>query len=93
MISPGIILVAAFALIGAQATRVLAPRNTPYIINLILAVIGVIVAELVVYALDRGGPQLGVLHPVVDLIGIAVAEISGMILWPARAPRVDSPTL
>ena len=82
--SPALALAALFVLIGAQLTRVIAPHRGSYPLLLALAVIGLIAAELVAIAAHIGGPALGVLHPVVDIIGIGVAECAGLVLTGTR---------
>ena len=84
-VSPGTVLLLVLALIGAQITRVLAPHRSPYVVTLVLAIAGVVGGEAVAYAIHAGGPGLGVLHPVADLVGVAAAEAAGVLLWPAAA--------
>ena len=82
--SPALALAVLFVLIGAQATRVIAPRRGSYPLLLALAAVGLAVAELVGIGAHLAGPQVGVLHPVIDVAGIAIAEFIGLRL---AAPR------
>ena len=82
--SPALALALLFVLVGAQATRVLAPRRGSYPWLLTLSLAGLLGAELVCIGLHIGGPTLGVLHPLADAAGIAVAEVAGLALAPRR---------
>jgi Co/Zn/Cd efflux system component len=83
-VSPGLLLGVVFALVGAQLTRLIAPRRLGYPVVLALAAAGVVGGELVAIALHAGGPVLGPLHPVADAAGMAVLEVGGALL---RTPR------
>ena len=85
--SPGLLLGVLFALIGAQVTRVIAPHRLGYPVVLALAAAGVVAGELVALALHGGGPVLGPLHPVADVLGIAVLEVVGLTLRVPGARR------
>jgi Co/Zn/Cd efflux system component len=82
--NPAIVVAALFVLIGAQATRLLAPRRLGYLWALLLAAAGLVSAEGVAAALHTGGPQLGVLHPAADALGVLGFELAGALLTPAR---------
>ena len=69
--------------IGAQLTRLLVPRRGNYLLALLCAAIGLLVAALVALG-GHGGPALGVVHPIADGAGIALVETAGLIL---AAPR------
>jgi hypothetical protein len=71
-------------LIGAQATRVIAPQRLGYIWVLLLAAAGLVCGEGVAQALRSGGPQLGLLHPAADVAGVAGFEVVGALLAPSR---------
>jgi len=83
-VSPALGLALLFVLIGAQVTRLVAPRPVSYVTVLTLAAAGVLGAELLVQAVHAGGPSLGVLHPVADLVGIAISEASALLLTAQR---------
>jgi hypothetical protein len=86
-VSPGIVLAVLIAAIGAQLTRLLVPGRGNYLIALVCAAVGLLGAELVALAW-HGGPSLGSVHPVADVIGIALAEAIGLVLAaPRRLPR------
>ena len=81
--SPGIVLAVLIAAIGAQLTRLLVPGRGNYLIALVCAAVGLLGAELVALG-GHGGPSLGSVHPVADVIGMAIAEAIGLVL---TAPR------
>ena len=84
--SPGLLLGVLFALIGAQVTRLVAPRRLGYPVALALAAAGVVAGELAALGLHAGGPPLGPLHPLADALGIAVLEVVGATLSGPPAP-------
>lgn len=84
--SPALGLAALFILIGAQATRVLAPRRLGYPVLLLLALAGVAAGELFAAVTRAGGPTLGALHPLADALGVALCELLGAML-PGRRRR------
>jgi uncharacterized membrane protein YwaF len=79
-VSPALGLAILFILIGAQVARLVAPRRLAYAWVLLLAAIGLLAAELLATAAHFGGPSLGVLHPVADVIGIVMCEFAGALL-------------
>ena len=82
--SPALALAVLFVLIGAQVARVLSPRRGAYVWLLVYAVAGLVGAELVCIVLHIGGPMIGVLHPVADILGMALVETAGLALTPRR---------
>jgi hypothetical protein len=82
-VSPGILLAALIAAIGAQLTRLLVPNRGNYIIAAVCAVAGLLAAELIALT-GHGGPSLGSVHPVADVIGISAAEAAGLVLASPR---------
>jgi hypothetical protein len=78
-VSPALGLAILFILIGAQVARLVAPRLA-YAWVLLLAAIGLLAAELLATAAHFGGPSLGVLHPVADVIGIVMCEFAGALI-------------
>jgi hypothetical protein len=78
-VSPGIVLAVLIAAIGAQLTRLLVPSRGNYIVAVLCAAVGLLGAELVALA-GHGGPSLGSIHPVADVIGIAIGEAVGLVL-------------
>ncbi|MBJ7595023.1 MAG: hypothetical protein JF886_09225 [Candidatus Dormibacteraeota bacterium] len=81
--SPGIILAVLIAAIGAQLTRLVFPGRGNYVVALVCAGVGLLGAELVALG-GHGGPSLGSVHPIADVVGIAIAEAGGLVL---AAPR------
>ncbi|MFN2582250.1 MAG: hypothetical protein ABR498_05865 [Candidatus Dormibacteria bacterium] len=84
--TPAIALGFLFVLLGAQVTRVLSPQRGSYAWLLLASATGVAAAELLANAAHIGGPAVGVLHPVADAFGIALAETAGLAA--ARRRRV-----
>lgn len=82
--SPGLVLAILFVLIGATVSGLVMPRRGAFVLTLVLAAAGVVAGELVAIATRIGGPQLGVLHPVADAVGVVLFEITGAVLAPAR---------
>jgi hypothetical protein len=83
-VSPGLALAILFVLIGATVSGLAMPRRGSYVLTLLLATSGVVAGELVAIATRAGGPELGALHPVADAVGIALFEVTGAVLAPAR---------
>jgi hypothetical protein len=83
-VSPGLVLAILFVLIGATVSGLLMPRRGSYLLTLLLAAAGVVAGELVAIATRVGGPELGVLHPVADAVGVVLFEVTGAVLAPAR---------
>jgi hypothetical protein len=83
-VSPGLLLAILFVLIGATVSGMVMPRRGTYLLTLLLAAAGLVAGELVAIATRVGGPQLGVLHPVADAVGVVLFEVTGAVLAPAR---------
>jgi hypothetical protein len=78
-VSPGIALAVLITAIGAQLTRLLVPGRGSYLVALGCSALGLLGAEMVALT-GHGGPALGTVHPVADVVGIALAEVAGMAL-------------
>jgi hypothetical protein len=83
-VSPGLVLAILFVLIGATVSGLVMPRRGAFLLTLVLAATGVVAGELVAIATRVGGPQLGVLHPIADAVGVVLFEVTGAVLAPAR---------
>jgi hypothetical protein len=83
-VSPGLVLAVLFVLIGATVSGLVTPRRGSYLLTLLLAAAGVVAGELVAIGTKFGGPELGVLHPVADAVGVVLFEVTGAVLAPAR---------
>jgi hypothetical protein len=83
-VSPALGLAVLFVLIGAQLTRLALPRRLGYLWVLLLSAAGLVAGELFALVTKGGGPQVGVLHPVAELVGILGFELLGAMLAPAR---------
>ena len=82
--SPELLLAILFVLIGATVSGIVRPRRGSFLLTLVLAAAGVLAGELVAIATHIGGPELGVLHPVADAVGVVLFEVAGAVLAPAR---------
>jgi hypothetical protein len=83
-VSPELLLAILFVLIGATVSGIVRPRRGSFLLTLVLAAAGVLAGELVAIATHVGGPELGVLHPVADALGVVLFEVAGAVLAPAR---------
>jgi hypothetical protein len=83
-VSPGLVLAILFILIGATVSGMVMPRRGAFLLTLVLAAAGLVAGELVAIATRAGGPQLGVLHPIADAVGVVLFEVTGAVLAPAR---------
>jgi Co/Zn/Cd efflux system component len=83
-LSPALALAVLFVFIGAQVARVLSPRRGAYAWLVVYAIAGLLGAELVCIVLHTGGPMIGVLHPIADVLGMALAETAGLVFTPRR---------
>jgi uncharacterized membrane protein YeiH len=83
-VSPGLGLAILFVLIGTSLSALVMPRRSSVLLAFVLAAAGVVAGELVAIAARTGGPQLGALHPVADAVGVALFEVTGAVLAPAR---------
>lgn len=72
---------ALIVLITTQVTRILAGAgHGPYLWTLAMGAAGFLTGELGAMATHAGGPSLGALHPVADVIVIAVWQVLGAAL-------------
>jgi hypothetical protein len=81
--SPGIIVAVLVVLIAAQTARVVAPRRLGYLPALACAALGLLLGELVALS-GHGGPTVGVIHPVPDVVAIVALEAGAAIVIPVR---------
>jgi hypothetical protein len=85
-VPPVLLIALLLALLGTQTAYLLAPRTPPYLVRLGLSVVAVTLGE----ALGRLGVAanlaVGELHPVTDLVLLAVLQWAGT-RWP-RQPAV-----
>ena len=79
-LSPGLVLAVALVLIATQAVQVIRPHGRHYVWSLVLSTAGLIMGELVATAVHSGGPALGVLHPLSDLIAIGVLQVASIMV-------------
>lgn len=85
-ISPALVPLLLIVLIGAQATRLLAPERGSWVWAVVLAAGGVAAAEVAAASTGLGGPGMGTVHPLADTLGIVLFEVLGATLV-GRHPR------
>lgn len=82
--SPGIVLAVVVVLIGAQVTRLVVPGRGSYPLAVACAAAGLLGGELIALS-GHGGPVLGAIHPLPDVVAIAALEAAGVILLSPRS--------
>jgi hypothetical protein len=80
------VLAVLLVLIATQISRFVVPPAVPYLVSLVLAVAGLLAGEVLALIPRFSGPSLGVLHPVTDLITIAIGQLAASLLFGNRAP-------
>jgi hypothetical protein len=83
-IPPVFVLAALVILLGTQLAYVVAPRAPQYLIRLGLSALAVLLGEALAVAGVGAGLALGELHPVNDLVALAIAQWA-VTLWVRRA--------
>jgi hypothetical protein len=81
------VLAVLLVLIATQVSRFVVPPAVPYLVSLVLAVAGLLAGEVLALIPRFSGPALGVLHPITDLITIAVGQAAGSFLLGNRPQR------
>jgi hypothetical protein len=82
-----VVLAVLLVLIATQISRFLVPPAVPYPVSLLLAVAGLLAGEVLALIPRFSGPSLGVLHPVTDVITIAIGQAAGSFLLGNRSQR------
>jgi hypothetical protein len=78
--SPGLVLAAMLVRRATQVARVVAPGRGPYAWTLLLSVAGMVTGELLAASGHLDVAAVGVLHPVADVLVIAVVQVVGQLL-------------
>jgi hypothetical protein len=76
-LSPGLVLAVLLVLILTQVVRVLLPRRGPYLWTLLLSAAGLVAGEVLAASGRLSSPSIGVLHPLADVLVIAVLQVAG----------------
>jgi hypothetical protein len=78
--SPGLVLAVLLVLILTQVVRVVAPGRGPYLWTLLLSAAGLVGGEVLAASGHLNSPEVGVLHPVADVLAIAVLQVAGALV-------------
>jgi hypothetical protein len=78
--SPGLILAVLLVLVSAQVVRLVLPGRGPYFWTLLLSAGGLVAGEVIAASGHLNAPALGVLHPLADVVVIAVLQAAGAII-------------
>jgi hypothetical protein len=78
--SPGLVLALFLVLVLTQVVRVILPGRGPYLWTLMLSVAGVAAGEVIAASGHLNSASLGVLHPLADLLAIAVLQAAGAVV-------------
>lgn len=78
--SPGLVLALALVLVLTQCVRVLLPGRGPYLWTLLLSAAGVAGGEMLAASGHLNGASLGVLHPMADVLVVALLQGAGAVV-------------
>jgi hypothetical protein len=79
-LSPGFLLAALVSLLLTQVARLAIRPHAPYIVTLGLSMLGLVGGEVLAGSGHLAHPSLGVLHPVADLLVVALVQGAGTVL-------------
>jgi hypothetical protein len=82
--SPGLILAVLLVLVATQVVRLVLPGRGPYLWTLLLSSGGLIAGEVIAASGHLNAPSLGVLHPLADVVVIAVLQAAGAVIATRR---------
>ncbi|HXA27190.1 MAG TPA: hypothetical protein VN193_00430 [Candidatus Angelobacter sp.] len=83
--SPGLILAVLLVLVTAQVVRLALPGRGPYLWTLLLSAAGLVAGEVIAASGHLNAPSLGVLHPLADVVVIAVLQVAGAVIAGRRS--------
>lgn len=78
--SPGLVLALLVVIVATQAVRAVVPDRGPYLWTLLLSAAGLAAGEVLAASGHLSAPSLGVLHPLADVVAIAVLQAAGAVL-------------
>lgn len=78
--SPGLVLALLLVLILTQVVRIVLPGRGPYLWTLLLSAAGLAGGEVVAASGHLSAPSIGVLHPLADVLVIAVLQGAGAVV-------------
>ena len=79
-LSPGLVLAALLVLILTQVVRVVLPGRGPYLWTLLLSAAGLVAGEVLAASGHLNAPSIGVLHPLADIVVIALLQVAGALV-------------
>ena len=83
--SPGLILAVLLVLVTAQVVRLVVPGRGPYLWTFLLSAAGLVAGEVIAASGHLNVPTLGVLHPLADVVLIAVLQAAGAVIAGRRS--------
>jgi hypothetical protein len=83
--SPGLILAVLVVLVTAQVVRLVVPGRGPYLWTFLLSAAGLVGGEVIAASGHLNVPAMGVLHPVADVVAIAVLQAVGVVIAGRRS--------
>ena len=83
--SPGLILAVLLVFVCTQVVRLVLPGRGPYLWTLLLSAAGLVAGEVLAAGGHLNQPSLGVLHPVADILVIAVLQAAGAVIAGRRS--------
>jgi hypothetical protein len=78
--SPGLVLAVLLVLVFTQVARVILPGRGSYLWTLALSVAGLTAGEVLAASGHLNSASIGVLHPVADIVAIAVLQAAGAVV-------------
>jgi hypothetical protein len=78
--SPGLVLAVILVVILTQVVRVVLPGRGPYLWTLLLSAAGLVAGEVLAASGHLNAPTVGVLHPLADVLVIALLQGAGALV-------------
>jgi hypothetical protein len=78
--SPGLVFAILLVLVLTQVVRVVLPGRGPYLWTLLLSMAGLVAGEVIAASGHLNAPSVGVLHPLADVLLIAVLQGAGALV-------------
>jgi hypothetical protein len=83
--SPGLILAVLLVLVTTQVVRLVLPGRGPYLWTFLLSAAGLVAGEVIAASGHLNQPALGVLHPLADVVLLAVLQAAGAVIAGRRS--------
>lgn len=78
--SPGLVLALLLVMVLTQVVRVILPGRGPYLWTLLLSAAGLVAGEVLAASGHLNAPAVGVIHPLADVVVIAVLQGAGALV-------------